>query len=139
MYIKDDIPFCIVPFGPAGLEIIFVSVLLSNNRRVCLGTFYRPPSDNVDIVDTLFNSLCLLNSSLFSNLILLGDFNVNYLDSTSSLYTLLHSIISSFHLTVVQEPTRVVENGSATLIDLAFLSNPSCCEECSVIPPLSKL
>jgi len=26
MYIKDDIPFCIVPFGPAGLEIIFVSV-----------------------------------------------------------------------------------------------------------------
>ena len=23
------------------------------------------------------------------------------------------------------------------IIDLAFLSNPSCCEECSVIPPLS--
>jgi len=31
---------------------------------------------------------------------------------------------------------RVVDNGSATLIDLAFLSNPSCCEECYVIPPL---
>ena len=31
----------------------------------------------------------------------------------------------------------MVDNGSATLIDLASLSNPSCCEECSVIPPLS--
>ena len=104
-----------------------------------LGYFlYSPPSDKVDIFDTLFNVLCSLNSSLFSNLILLGDFNVNYLDSTSSLYTLLHSIISSFDLTqVVQEPTSVVDNGSATLIDPAFLSNPSCCEECSVIPPLS--
>jgi len=105
---------------------------------VCLGTSYRPPSDKVDIFDTLFNVLCSLNSSLFSNLILLGDFNVNYLDSTSSLYTLLHSIISSFDLTqIVQEPTRVVDNGSATLIDPALLSNPSCCKECSVIPPLS--
>ena len=43
MYINDGIPFSIVASGPAGLEIIFVSVLLSNNRGVCLGTFYRPP------------------------------------------------------------------------------------------------
>jgi len=101
MYIKDGIPFSIVASGPAGLEIIFVSVLLSNNRRVCLGSFYRPPSDKVDIFDTLFNVLCSRNSSLFSDLILLCDFNVNYLDSTSSLHTLLHSTISSFDLAQV--------------------------------------
>ena len=74
MYIKDGIPFSVVASGPSGLEIIFVSVLLSNNGGVCLDTFYRPPSDKVDIFDTLFNVLCSLNSSLFSNLILFGDF-----------------------------------------------------------------
>jgi len=47
MYIKDGIPFSIVASGPAGLEIIFVSVLLSNNKRVRLGTFYRPPSVSI--------------------------------------------------------------------------------------------
>jgi len=33
MYIKDGIPFSIVASGPAGLEIIFVSVLLSRIER----------------------------------------------------------------------------------------------------------
>ena len=46
MYIKDGIPFSVVASGPAGLEIIFVSVLLSNNRRVYLGTSTEPRFDN---------------------------------------------------------------------------------------------
>ena len=109
--------------------------LLANNRRICFRYFLQ-----ISLRDsgTLFNVPCSLNSSLFSNHILLGDFNVNYPDPTSFLYTLLHSMISSFDLTqVVQEPTRVIDNRPATLIDLALLWNPSCCEECSIIPPLS--
>jgi len=78
MYIKDGVPFSIVASGPAGLEIIFVSVLLSNNRRVCLGTFYRPPSDKVDIFDTIFNVLCSLKCSLFSNSYSIGEKEEGY-------------------------------------------------------------
>ena len=54
------------------------------------------------------------------------------------MYFLLHSILCSFDLTqVVREPTRLATSGTATLIDLALMSNPSSLEVCSVIPPLS--
>ena len=122
VHIKDDISFSIVSISPGGLEIIFASILLANNRRVCFRYFLQT---SLRDSGTLFNIPCPFNSSLFSNLILLGDFNVNYLDPTSSLYTLLHSMISSFDLAqVVQEPTRVIDNEPATLIDLALFSNP---------------
>jgi len=49
MYINDGIPFSIVASGPAGLEIIFVSVLLSNNRG-CLGTLHI--SQNIKSIRT---------------------------------------------------------------------------------------
>ena len=38
--------------------------------------FYRPPSSSLTIFDNLFDILCSFKSSLFSNFILLGDFNI---------------------------------------------------------------
>ena len=98
---------------------------------VCLDS----PPDSTPIV--LQNLSLFLQQVNLSN-VLLGDCNVNYLDTSSSLYFLLHSILCSFDLTqVVREPTRLATSGTATLIDLALMSNPSSLEVCSVIPPLS--
>ena len=106
----------------------------------CIGTFYRHPLTTVDIFDTFFNVLCSFDSSLFSNLVLLGDFNVNYFDTNSSLYMYvsLHRVTSSFDFSqVVWGPTKEGCSGSSTLVDLVFVSNSALCDDCFVIPTLS--
>ena len=71
--LKTFFSFNVVLSGPFDLELIFVSIKAFNNRNICLGVFYRPSSAPVNIFDTLFDVLCSLSLSLFSNLILLGD------------------------------------------------------------------
>ena len=88
----------------------------------------------------LYCNSCLFSysPSLYLNFLLIGDFNVNLLDTSSTLYHSLHDILSSFNLLqVVEEPTRVASCGTASLIDLVLMSNPSSLQHCSVIPPLS--
>ena len=105
---------------------------------ITLCTFYRPPSTPSIIFDTLLNTICMhVNVSLLSNLVLLGDFNVNILDPDHPLFSCLLSMSSSLCLTqVVSEPTRVLSN-SHSLIDLVFLSDPSHLTGCVTIPALS--
>ena len=137
MYIRCTLQTQVLSLGPFDLEFMIVSV---NNAkcRYCMGLFYRPPSSTSLIFDTLFSVLEQLDPSLFLNYVLIGDFNVNFLNPQHFLYHKLSCILSSFNLTqVVQQPTHVSTNGGATLIDLVLVSNPQQLQDCSVIPELS--
>ena len=63
LYIRNDLSlsFVTVLSGPAGLEIIFVSIFVSGKKCFCLGVFYRPPFSPNCILDNLFDVLCSLN------------------------------------------------------------------------------
>ena len=99
--------------------------------------FYRPPNSNPTLLDSLFTTLCNLDVSVFSNVYLLGDFNIDFFCASNPLYHKLLSVVSSFNLEqVVTEPTRVFKN-SATLIDLIFVSSPAQVESCLTTPPLA--
>ena len=127
MYIKNTFTYSNVLLGPSDLELIFL----------CLGTFYRPPSSSVFIFDTLFDVLRSLGMSLFSNFVLLGDFNVDVL-SNSYLCNHLNNILYSFHLTqVMTEPTHAKPDGTSSLIDLVLMSVPESLSECVTVPPLA--
>ena len=90
---------------------------------------YSPPDSAPIVLQNLSLFLQQVNLSNF----VLGDFNANCLDTSSSLYFLLHSILCSFDLTqVVREPTTLPTSGTATLIDLTRMSNPSSLEVCSL-------
>ena len=77
--IKDSLNFKSISPSRHDLELIFVSITLQSMRDVCIGTFYRPPSAPVSTWDSLFRVISTVNPSLFSNFLLLGDFNVNVL------------------------------------------------------------
>ena len=82
--------------------------------------------------------LCSFKSNLFSNFILLGDFNVDMLSHHSHLYKHLTNILNSFSLIqVVKEPTHFSSEGSSSLIDLVIMSAPQSLHECVTIPPLA--
>ena len=136
MYIRCTLQTQVLSLGPSDLELLIVSI---NNAtcRYCMGLFYRPPSSASLIFDNLFSVLEQLDPSLFLNFVLIGDFNVNFLNPQHFLYHQLSCILSSFNLTqVVPQPTHVSTSGGATLIDLVLLSNPQQLQDCSVIPEL---
>ena len=106
------------------------------NPDFYIALFYRPPSSNISLLDTLFSTLCNLNPSIFVNTCIIGDFNIDFLSPPNFLYNKLLSVMSSFNLSqVISEPTRVV-NDCSSLIDLAFVSVPGTVQLCETIPPL---
>ena len=86
---------------------------------------------------SFFTTLETLETSRFSNFVLIGDFNINFYNPDCFLYPKLSHILQSFSLSqVVQDTTRNTRNGSETLIDLALVSSTDHVKGCSVIPPL---
>ena len=64
--------------GSPDLELLVLSVNFSSSI-ITFCVFYRPPCTPDSIFDTLLNTLCMhVNGTLLSNLVLVGDFNVNF-------------------------------------------------------------
>ena len=137
IYVKDSYITSVLPGAPPDLEIITICVQ-SGNCKACLSLFYRPPSSSSVIFDTFCKYLESLNTVQFSNFILLGDFNINFVNPSHPLYSKLCNIMSTYCLTqIVSECTHVHHNGSTSIIDLVFLSNPASLLSCVTVPPLS--
>ena len=93
--------------GPDNLELLGITLHNGNSNR--------PPATTHLVLQQLIIFLQKVNPSLYSNFVLIGDFNVNVLDSSTTLFHSLHDILSSFNLTqVVQEPTRISSYGTAS-------------------------
>lgn len=137
MYVSDLFSFrVLLQSGPYNLEFLAV-ILSSSNFKFCVSLFYRPPSSPVSIFDELFFTLQILNPFYFSTFLLLGDFNVNFCNSSHHLLPHLNHVVHSFSLTqVVSSFTRVHHNGTKSLIDLAFLSDVSKLSSCETISSL---
>lgn len=112
----------------------FLSVVVDNGRDGSLfwGLLYRPPGCDVDYLglEALLGSL---NMAGYRRVVILGDFNVDLLCSSSSD---LLALASSFGLSqVVDEPTRIF-GSSCTLIDHVYVSSTAMVQSLSVCPPL---
>ena len=140
MYVKSCLSVNVLSVGYCDLELLVVSVscLYRPLVKACYCLFYRPPSSSYDMFNVLCSALHSLSPSNFDSLVLLGDFNVDYLSPQSALYKYFCNCISPFSLTqVVQTATHFTNSGNSSLIDLVFLSDVSVLSCCSVIPPLA--
>lgn len=134
-YVSANLNFSVLPKCD-GLELL--SIVISNGScKVCISLFYRPPSSSPLILDSLCTYIESLNIHQYSNYILLGDFNVNFFSHDNSiLFCKLKSLSNLFSVQqIVTEPTHIHHNGSASLIDLIFVSNNVLTNFCNVIPP----
>ena len=85
--------------GPFHLEFLAVSLVsVSFPRNFCVCLFYRPPSSS----DCIFNELCttlqIVNPARFMFYVLLGDFNVNYLNKNHYLFPYISDILCTYSL-----------------------------------------
>ena len=72
-----------------------------------------------------------------ANFILLGDFNINFFDTSHTLFSKLYLVSNSLSLTqIVSVPTHFSPTCSS-LIDLVFMSSPDNLIFCETVSPLS--
>ena len=77
IYVSSILSHNVLYSGSPELELIIVSICTIVPITIAL--FYRPPSSTYDILDNLLTVLCThVRPSLSHNLILLGDFNINF-------------------------------------------------------------
>ena len=137
LYISNNLSHKVIYSGVCNFECVIVSIQLGH-RKVCVCLLYRPPNSSSDFFDCLYDVLCTLDISLFSNFLLLGDFNVDFSSHSHPLFSKLVCITSSFLLhQVVNHPTHFSYSGVPSTIDLRFVSHPSNVVSCNTIAPLS--
>ena len=121
-------------------ELLFVNILVSGNRKVNLGVFYRPPKSDINPLLDLQTALDSVFSTSNSDLLLLGDFNLPEINwdtncalRSSDHTTLLCDIIHDNFLTqLVKDPTR-----EENILDLALVSSPDLVHDITIGQPFS--
>ena len=119
--------------GNPEFEFVLCCKSLTNNPDLHLALFCRPPNSKISLFETLYSILCTFSPNVFINLVIVEDFNINYLSTPNYLLDRLSSVMSSFNLLqVVSEPIT-----TSSLIDLVFVSTPNMVHLCETIPPLA--
>ena len=123
-YVKEQINFVRrQDLELLNVECIWLELRLCNNKRVLLGTFYRPPNSNAHYLNLIENSIGLAFDTGIRDIIITGDFNLNTLVDTSR--KKIESFCLMFGLNqCIEEPTHFTEH-SSSVIDLLFVSNQS--------------
>ena len=105
-------------------EELWVQINKPGRKKTILGLIYRPPSGKGDqfiarMNDTL-NKIGTIYNLLQVELMVLGDFNVNYALTQNAMRVQLNTIMCDSGLRqVIRNPTRVT-NKTSSLIDLIF-------------------
>lgn len=100
-------------------EAVFVEVLIKNSQKVLIGVIYLPRG-NISLVDDLIGDL----SSQYSNVIFMGDFNINLFSNSE----IMRNFCTRFELSIVHNnlPTHFDSyHHSTSLIDYFLVSDSS--------------
>ena len=100
-------------------EIFFIELLLPKTKPILIGTVYRPPKQT-DFLNK-FEILTHMNSDC--EIIILGDFNICYLQRSSNIFKSYNNVLKLFDLDqIITEPTRIT-NTTTSLLDHILCDN----------------
>ena len=104
-------------------ECVFVELFNSDLRKsgLLVGSLYRAPNSNISAFNDQFSTILSAIKRESKNCYLMGDFNINLLNSDSHISTgeFVERLYSFDFFPLITKPTRVT-NSSATLIDNIF-------------------
>jgi len=110
-------------------ECLFVNIVFHENKQISIGNIYRPPNSPVESTNCILATINSLDH--VNELILLGDFNRNWLDRSS---TYEKNLFNGLNLTqLITDPTRVV-NKSKSLLDWILVTHPNRILQSGVLP-----
>ena len=125
VYVKNEIS-CKRRHGLeiVAIECVWLEIRL-HSKRLLVGTFYQPPNSDSTILTHIENSIDLARDTEISEIIILGDFNLD-MNNTSSCNK-INNICKQYNLhQMITEQTHFTER-SSSLIGIILVSNPSSC------------
>jgi len=124
IYVHNAISVGVLLSGPNELEFLAVSLCSPNStRNHCIALLYRSPSCPVSFFDNFCNALHFLNPSRFTNFTLIGDFNIDFCNSSHPYFHKLLAITKPFSLSQVVSILQVWLIYSLCTHDQASLHN----------------
>lgn len=114
-----------------GLEAVWVETKL-DQKSLLIGCFYRPPGSNVHYWDLINDSIRKANDANVQ-FIILGDFNVDYLNNPSHHLTDIMNLYQLHQL--IDKPTRITDT-TETCLDLILTQSPNIIVSSDVMPPV---
>lgn len=111
------------PLGNASFDAVWAKLKIGKLKTIIVGSLYAPNSCDSEVIDYL-SSILSDKSFDCSNLVLMGDFNVNW-NTNSHTKSNLTSISESNNLSQAISGCTYVssQRGRESLLDLAFVSN----------------
>ena len=103
------------------IETIWLEIVNPNSKPILICSAYRPPSAPTSWVDALANEIRMATHCVDTEILLLGDFNINYAIEPPQFWV---NALEEFNLSqVITTPTRVTDK-SVTLIDHVYTNKP---------------
>ncbi|MEW8545919.1 MAG: endonuclease/exonuclease/phosphatase family protein, partial [Candidatus Thiodiazotropha sp.] len=112
----------------SNIETIWAEVTLPNAKPFLVCSVYRPPNAPSDWIDLFEEELSIAQTTGFE-LILMGDFNINFISCTNRKWLHLMELFDLSQL--VSDPTRITQ-ASSSIIDHVYTSNTENITECFV-------
>ena len=119
LFVKLGFTFTVVDVFSCTFESVFIQTFdLNRKLKTIIGTIYRPPGTNLALFNKEFEKVIKFLTKSKSNLILLGDYNINLLNHEIHTETddFLNLLSANTLLPLITKPTRYGDQ-SATLID----------------------
>ena len=105
------------------IEIMWVKLCLKDTRPTYVANVYRPPDgDLAEAIKVMDEQLTNVQSLGLSDIVVLGDLNVDLSTSTNNSRHLKQCLTSNMMTQLIKSPTRIT-NTSRTLIDHAWVDN----------------
>lgn len=122
VYVSSDlVSELIIPtVEPLHFECVYVKIIFHSNKCITIGGIYRPPSSPAESFNCRISTINSI--SCRNEIILLSDFNKNWLDKSSDKEK---NILSSLNvIQLIKEPTQITPRTHA-LLDWILVSHPS--------------
>ena len=127
LFVNSKLHFCESTFAKynssnRNIECQWVSIMQPHSKQLVIGNIYRPPQGNIEaFIKYLEDILTEINLDRIE-LLLMGDFNIDFLDKNDTSYKKLLDLIKPLGLRqTIREPTRLANNRNSCL-DL-FITN----------------
>ena len=109
------------------LELQWMVLSRPNTKKILIGNVYRPPNGNLaEALELIGEALDKIEGISKYEVLIIGDFNADYLDKKGLQHTLIKGFEAEHQLQqMIQDPTRY-SNKTQTMIDLAFTNIKFC-------------
>ena len=126
-YIKNDLDYIVrhdlTINSPSNHEALFVEIILPGRKNLIIGCIYRHGASNLPIrefTEKHLEPLLFKISKERKECALMGDFNINLINSSNTASDFFDNVSSYFYTPFILQPTRL---RSKTLIDNIFFNS----------------